>query len=321
MNIYLCWIYTLLIIFTILLIILAVLLCLRCNATSATSTSYNTSSTSTSSTTSTTFQYTLAFEDLFKNDSNWNYFVDKDPTHSCSRYTKSVCEFGSDGLQIPATLKIDQGFITTRLQSKRAWGPYGYFEAKIKMKNNSKYAWPAFWLVPVDGKYGDWPKSGEIDIMETVWTESENNMNHNTLHCGKTLGPSAYTGITTTAQPVDFSTWHTFGVDWQPTQIRFYIDAIMTKDGLIGNTTPVNTIYASQWKSCSDVGTSTAAPFDGPMNIVINLAVGGDWAGANTACYVNANDYTTCNTGCAGLASDVSLDVGYVKIWTNDSVI
>ena len=27
--------------------------------------------------------------------------------------------------------------------------------------------WPAIWMLPKDNAYGDWPRSGEIDIMET----------------------------------------------------------------------------------------------------------------------------------------------------------
>lgn len=50
-------------------------------------------------------------------------------------------------------------------KDKKAW-TYGYFEARIKMPTN-KSTWPAFWMSPQEAKYGGWPKSGEIDIVET----------------------------------------------------------------------------------------------------------------------------------------------------------
>ena len=44
---------------------------------------------------------------------------------------------------------------------------YGYFEVKCKLPQ-IKGGWAAFWMMPSSNKYGGWPKSGEIDIMEHV---------------------------------------------------------------------------------------------------------------------------------------------------------
>ena len=41
---------------------------------------------------------------------------------------------------------------------------YGRIEVKAKLPEG-KGTWPAIWLMPTDSVYGDWPKSGEIDIM------------------------------------------------------------------------------------------------------------------------------------------------------------
>ena len=32
--------------------------------------------------------------------------------------------------------------------------------------------WPAIWMLPTDWKYGNWPASGELDIMENVGYDS-----------------------------------------------------------------------------------------------------------------------------------------------------
>ena len=42
---------------------------------------------------------------------------------------------------------------------------YGIVEAKITLPAKTAM-WPAFWMMPNDSKYGGWPHSGEIDIME-----------------------------------------------------------------------------------------------------------------------------------------------------------
>ena len=45
---------------------------------------------------------------------------------------------------------------------------YGRFEARMKFPVDNGI-WPAFWMLPVQNKYGPWPRSGEIDIMVSVY--------------------------------------------------------------------------------------------------------------------------------------------------------
>ena len=40
--------------------------------------------------------------------------------------------------------------------------------------------WPAIWLLPTDWSYGEWPASGEIDIMEMVGRDLD--VVHGTVH-------------------------------------------------------------------------------------------------------------------------------------------
>ncbi len=42
---------------------------------------------------------------------------------------------------------------------------YGRVEITAKLPRGD-WLWPALWMLPVDDKYGPWPRSGEIDIME-----------------------------------------------------------------------------------------------------------------------------------------------------------
>ena len=43
---------------------------------------------------------------------------------------------------------------------------YGKVEVRAKLPRGD-WLWPAIWMLPTDNQYGDWPASGEIDIMES----------------------------------------------------------------------------------------------------------------------------------------------------------
>lgn len=47
---------------------------------------------------------------------------------------------------------------------------YGRVEIKAKLPKG-KWIWPALWLLPKHSIYGNWPASGEIDIMESRGNE------------------------------------------------------------------------------------------------------------------------------------------------------
>lgn len=62
------------------------------------------------------------------------------------------------------------GFTSARLVSKhRGDWKYGRFQARARLlKCTARGTWPAIWMLPTDWVYGQWPHSGEIDIMEHV---------------------------------------------------------------------------------------------------------------------------------------------------------
>ena len=75
----------------------------------------------------------------------------------------------SDGvLRITALKEPMEGrsYTSARLitKGKGDW-LYGRFEIRAKLPTG-RGTWPAIWMLPTDWEYGDWPKSGEIDIMK-----------------------------------------------------------------------------------------------------------------------------------------------------------
>lgn len=136
---------------------------------------------------------------------------------------------------------------------------YGRIEAKAKLPTG-RGTWPAIWMLPTDWEYGSWPKSGEIDIMEHVGYDQDKV--HITVHTeaynhskGTQRGKSKVVENAST----DF---HVYRVDWTPYAIRGYID-----DQQVFN-------FVNEGKG------SAVWPFDKRFHLLLNLAVGGNWGGA-----------------------------------------
>ncbi len=135
---------------------------------------------------------------------------------------------------------------------------YGRFEIRAKIPAG-KGIWPAIWMLPTDWEYGDWPHSGEIDIMENVgyWPDSL----FGTVHTG------AYNGMKNTQKSgVVFSkklaaNFHVYTMEWTPEKISFFID---------------DKKYHEFNNEHTD---SEAWPFDKTFHLIMNIAVGGNWGG------------------------------------------
>ena len=141
---------------------------------------------------------------------------------------------------------------------------YGRFEARIKVPQGQGM-WPAFWMLGDDIARVGWPQCGEIDVMENVGKEP--GMVHGSLH-GSDRGTLPKDLMQTFALPAGQSfsdDFHIFAVEWQPEQIRFFVDS---------------SLYASFDPRTSD---HASWVFDHPFFIVLNLAIGGDWPGSPDA--------------------------------------
>lgn len=168
-----------------------------------------------------------------------------------------TCALISDGtLQIIAKKKGDE-VLSSRINTKESW-MYGYFEARLKLPAG-KGTWPAFWMMPRDGK--TWPGDGEIDIMEEVGYDP--NVVLSTIHC------EAYNHRKNTQKsgnkliPTAQSEFHIYAVEWTEDFIKGYVDGecyFTFENDKTGN--------KDTW------------PFNKPFYLKLNLAWGGDWGGA-----------------------------------------
>lgn len=177
-----------------------------------------------------------------------------------ARLENARCENGN--LIIEARKESYQGmdYTSARLvtTNKGDWR-YGRFEVRAKLPGG-KGTWPAIWMLPTTWVYGSWPSSGEIDIMEYVGYDPGNV--HGSIHTeayNHTIG----TQKTSTYVVADAETaFHTYAIEWTRETIDFFVDDV-------------------KYFSFANEHTGYKVwPFDQPFHFILNLAVGGDWGGA-----------------------------------------
>jgi beta-glucanase (GH16 family) len=153
---------------------------------------------------------------------------------------------------------IKREYTSARLQSKGLFEQkYGRFEARIKMPKGQGI-WPAFWMLGGDIDKVGWPTCGEVDIMETIG--SETNTNVGSLHGPGYSGGNPLNGKYTLPSGTFDTDFHVYAVEWEPTTIRFYVD---------------NVNYET--RTSADVPKGSRWVYDHPFFMLLNVAVGGNW--------------------------------------------
>jgi hypothetical protein len=152
-------------------------------------------------------------------------------------------------------------YTSARLRSLgKADFKYGRLAARIKLPKG-KGIWPAFWMLPTYQLYGGWPDSGEIDIMEAI---NQMDRIYGTMHFSDAQHQRVSSGGSYYANGLCFANdFHVYAIEWDPNEIRWYVDDIK---------------YFSETRWTS--GTNPyPAPFDEQFHFILNVAIGGDWAG------------------------------------------
>lgn len=160
-------------------------------------------------------------------------------------------------------------FTSARLvtRGKASWR-YGRVEVRARLPLGQG-SWPAIWMLPEKWRYGQWPRSGEIDIMEAVNLGtpcaacSGGREDHvlGTIHFADFPPRNKY--LSTDVQlPGAIDGFHVYRVDWSPTRIVWAVDGQVYAERRLGD-----------W---STPGSSDPhAPFDQPFHLILNLAIGG----------------------------------------------
>ncbi|HZW38756.1 MAG TPA: glycoside hydrolase family 16 protein [Ignavibacteriaceae bacterium] len=170
----------------------------------------------------------------------------------------------NDNLVIEARKELWEGkdYTSTRLNStgQGNW-TYGRIEIKAKLPYG-KGTWPALWMLASNWTYGDggWPANGEIDIMEHVgydygWIHGSI---HTTAYNHK-IGTQKSGSIRFTDVATNY---HIYAIEWDADTIDYYVDATKYFS------------FANEHKGYQ------YWPFDKDFHLIFNIAVGGDWGGA-----------------------------------------
>lgn len=143
-------------------------------------------------------------------------------------------------------------------RGKQAWR-YGRIEVEARLPEG-KGTWPAIWMLPEEWAYGGWPSSGEIDIMEHVGFEPFRI--YGSVHT-EAYNHTDGTQFTEMLKVPDAEeTFHRYAIEWNRSEIRWYVD-----DQHYATFTNKFSSY-KEW------------PFDRAFHLILNIAVGGNWGGA-----------------------------------------
>ena len=144
-----------------------------------------------------------------------------------------------------------------KTQGKASW-TYGRVEASIQLPGGWG-TWPAFWMMPDDFSRG-WPACGELDIMEEVGYDQDGI--HATNHSQDYNWKSGVQRTATTSVSGATTGFHTYAMEWSASQITISVDG--------------GTYFTNNNPNTGDNGW----PYDKNFYVILNLAIGGDWGGA-----------------------------------------
>lgn len=228
---------------------------------------------------------------------------------------------------------------------------YGRIEIKAKLPRGD-WIWPAIFMMPASNRYGTWPASGEIDIMESrgnkdytaITPEGGVESMASTLHWGPFVGQNGYP---ITRFPYHLKTgrdfaddFHVFGLYWDDKRMYTYIDNENNKVLDLD-------FSVSFWDRANKAGfkwdvmklfnpwstSSNRAPFNQEFFLIICNAVGGTngyfpdnvpsganrnypkpWA--NNDQYAFTNFWKNKNMWLPSwVGNDTALRIDYVKVW------
>ena len=115
------------------------------------------------------------------------------------------------------------------------------------------------WMLPTEWKYGGWPKSGEIDIMENVGYLPDSV--YGSVHTNA-FNHSIGTNKTGGVLRKDLSdSFHVYAIEWSEKEIKFFVDEEL--DHQFEN----NKTGTDAW------------PFDQAFHLLLNVGAGGNWGG------------------------------------------
>jgi Glycosyl hydrolases family 16/Calx-beta domain len=218
---------------------------------------------------------TMTWSDEFSgaalNTGDWNYEIG-DGCPNCG-WGNNELEYYTNGdnvylqsgkLFIEARVEVigGKGFTSSRITTKnKKFFKFGRIDIRAKVPIGQGI-WPALWMMPQENKYGGWPSSGEIDMMELLGHEPTKV--YSTVHYGPGPGSQNISRNKIAASPYS-NEFHVYSMIWEQDKMQFLVDDVLfstvNKPDIGGNTYPFNETFF----------------------FIFNLAVGGNWPGSPDA--------------------------------------
>lgn len=220
------------------------------------------------------------------NTEKWGYDIGGHGwgNNELQNYTNSrLNSFVKDGKLTIKAVKSNGSWTSARLvtKGKGDW-LYGRIEVKAKLPEG-RGTWPAVWMLPTDWEYGGWPASGEIDIMEHVGYDF--GTVHGTIHTeayNHSIGTQKGNAINVENVSTGF---HVYAIDWTENEIIWYIDG------------------QEYFRFKNQNKTYKEWPFDKRFHLILNIAIGGNWGGAQ---------------GIDPNLNEATMEIDYVKVFQKD---
>lgn len=207
----------------------------------------------------------LIFNEHFANLDNWVFDIGSGEqglwgNHEKEFYTSDPknCFVRDNQLYIISRKerKGDCEYTSARLKTLGKFAfKHGYVEVSAKLPTGNG-SWPAIWMMGVNHS---WPRCGEIDILEHLGRDPD--VIHHAIHSASRVCDPRNTFMENL--PGATKSFHQYGLLWQKSSIEFYVDR-----------KPVGKIEKSENYSSTEDW-----PLDDYFYLLINCAVGGDWAG------------------------------------------
>jgi beta-glucanase (GH16 family) len=125
--------------------------------------------------------------------------------------------------------------------------------------------WGAIWMMPLFNRYGIWPRSGEIDIVEYVGYEP--NVIHAATHTRKLNHTLNNNPFFSEDLPNAETAFHDFEMIWLPGEMTMFVNGL--------NYATFRYVPGIH----QDVPHHHVFPFHEEFYFIINLAIGGSWGG------------------------------------------
>jgi len=214
--------------------------------------------------------YTLVWNDEFSgvllNPSDWTFELGTGSNG-----------WGNNELQYyrSQNTSVANGLLTIEAREEN-FGGRNYTSSRIKTQTKQKFLygkidiraamprgqglWPALWMLGESITSVGWPASGEIDIMEMIGGSGNEGTVHGTVHWDNAGGHASYGGTTSLSSGTFADEFHVFGIEWDSTAIRWYLDGVQYH--------------------VIDITSGNLSEFHEEFFFIFNVAVGGSWPGS-----------------------------------------